>query len=46
MRRTEYDLEAAAARIRASGAPGAEEFARENVLTTPSPEEALAAFEP
>ena len=46
MRTTEYDLEAAAARIRASGAPGAEEFARENVLTTPSPEEALAAFEP
>jgi predicted phosphodiesterase len=34
--RTGYDLEAAAAAIRASGYPGAEELAAENVLTVPS----------
>ena len=44
LRRTEYDLERAAAAIRASGHPMAEEFAAENVLTIPSREEALAAF--
>jgi hypothetical protein len=43
-RRTEYDLERAAAAIRASSYPGAEEFADENVLTVPSREEAIAAF--
>ena len=42
MRRTEYDREAAAARIRALDWPVAEEFARENVLAVPSREEALS----
>ncbi|HUZ87930.1 MAG TPA: metallophosphoesterase family protein [Candidatus Baltobacterales bacterium] len=42
MRRTEYDREAAATRIRALDWPVAEEFARENVLTVPSMEEAMA----
>src|SRR5204862_4096850 len=41
LRRTAYDLDAAAARIRASGWPVANEFARENVLAVPSVEEAL-----
>jgi putative phosphoesterase len=44
LRRTDYDLERAAAAIRASGHPMAEELAVENVLTIPSREEALAAF--
>ena len=44
LRRTDYDLERAAAAIRASGHPMAEELAAENVLTIPSREEALAAF--
>jgi predicted phosphodiesterase len=44
LRQTEYDFEAAAARIRASGWPTAEEFAAENVLTVPSREEATAVF--
>jgi predicted phosphodiesterase len=43
-RRTEYDLEAAASAIRASGYPIAEEFAAENVLRVPSRAEAIAAF--
>ncbi len=46
LRRAEYDLEAAAARIRATGWPDADEFVRENVLTVPSRAEALAVFEP
>lgn len=45
LRRTDYDLRAAAERIRASGYPEADEFADENVLTTPSREEAAAYFE-
>ena len=45
LRRTEYDLETAAAAIRESGFPDAEEFATENVLTVPSAEEATAQFE-
>jgi putative phosphoesterase len=44
-RRTEYDLEAAAEAIRATGFPGAEALAAENVLTVPSAEEATAQFE-
>ena len=44
MRRTDYDLEAAAARIRATAWPLAQEFADENVLRIPSREEALAVF--
>lgn len=43
-RRTDYDREAAAARIRKSSWPGAEDFARENVLSVASAVEALAFF--
>ena len=43
-RRTDYDREAAAARIRKSSWPGAEEFARENVLSVARAEEAVAFF--
>jgi len=46
LRRTEYDLEAAAARVRATGWPDAEEFVRENLLVVPTRAEALAVFEP
>ena len=42
MRRTDYDREAAAARIRASTWPRAREFASENVLAVASLEEAMA----
>jgi hypothetical protein len=45
LRRTEYDLERAAQRIRGSGWPLAEAFAAENVLTVPSKEEATEFFE-
>ena len=45
LRRTDYDLEAAAAAIRATGFPGAEELAAENVLTVPTAEEATDQFE-
>ena len=45
LRRTEYDRERAAERIRASGWPGAAEFATGNVLSVPSPDEACAVFE-
>jgi predicted phosphodiesterase len=45
LRRTEYDLETAAAAIRESGFPDADEFTAENVLTVPSAEEATAQFE-
>ena len=45
LRRTDYDLEAAAAAIRVSGFPDAGELADENVLTVPSAEEATQQFE-
>ena len=45
LRRTEYDLEPAAGRIRTSAWPLAEEFAAENVLTVPSEQEATEFFE-
>jgi predicted phosphodiesterase len=45
LRRTEYDLDAAAAAIRATGFPGADALARENVLTVPGPAEATEHFE-
>ena len=45
LRRTGYDLDAAAAAVRASGFPGADELADENVLTTPGPSEASEHFE-
>jgi len=43
-RRTEFDLDAAAESIRASGWPVAEEFARKNVLTIPTRDQATAVF--
>jgi putative phosphoesterase len=43
-RRTDYDREAAAARIRRSAWPGAEEFAKSNVVAVPSVEDAIAFF--
>lgn len=46
MRRTRYDLHAAAARIRGSAWPEAGTFARENVVSVPTAEEALAYMEP
>jgi hypothetical protein len=42
LQRTEYDREAAAQRIRAKDWPEANEFARTNVLSVPSVEEAMA----
>jgi len=45
LRRTDYDLEAAAEAIRATGFPDAEGLAAENVLTVPSAEEATRQFE-
>jgi predicted phosphodiesterase len=44
-RRTSYDIEAAAARVEASGWPKAAEIAVENIRTVPSEEEALSFFE-
>ena len=44
-RRTEYDTEAAARAIRASGYPQAQAFAAENVLTVPTAAEAMDIFE-
>ena len=45
LRRTDYDLEAAAARMRVTSAPQVEEFVRENVLTVPTAEQAIEIFE-
>ena len=44
LRRTDYDLAAAADAIRASGWPIAEDFADENVLKVPGRDEAIALF--
>ncbi|MBD0348054.1 MAG: metallophosphoesterase family protein [Thermoleophilia bacterium] len=44
-RRTEYDVETAAAAYRASGYPNAAEFARETLLEPATAEEATAFFE-
>lgn len=46
LRHTAYDLDAAATRIRATSYPQAEQFAAGHVLTVPSEEAMLAAFEP
>ena len=43
-RHTPYDLAAAAARVRATAYPGAEDFAERNVRHAPSEAEMLAAF--
>ena len=40
-RRTEYDRQAAATRIRAAGSPEADQFARDNVLEVPTVAEAM-----
>ncbi|HEU5380750.1 MAG TPA: metallophosphoesterase family protein [Ktedonobacteraceae bacterium] len=45
LRRTRYDLEEAAARIRASGYPLAQDFAENNVLKPPTEAEAITVFE-
>jgi putative phosphoesterase len=45
LRRTEYDLDRAAAAIRASNFPGADEFADENVLHPAGADEATEEFE-
>jgi hypothetical protein len=42
MRRTDYDREVAAARMRAKGSADAEQFARDNVIKVPSIEQAMA----
>jgi putative phosphoesterase len=44
LRRTDYDFEAAARRIRATRYPQADDFAAHNVLQPPSEEHILAAF--
>ena len=44
LRRTDYDRQAAARRIRAKDWPQAEEFATKNVLTVPSVDEAMEFF--
>lgn len=46
LRRTGYDLEKAAARIRQTEYPGAREFAARNVLAPPSEETMLRAYAP
>jgi putative phosphoesterase len=45
LRRTSYDLEKAAARIRASGYPQAQDFAENNVLKPQTEAEVIAVFE-
>jgi predicted phosphodiesterase len=44
LQRTEYDLSSAAARVRATKFPKADEFAARNILQSPSEAEMLAAF--
>ena len=44
LRKTEYDLDAAAARVRKTRYPQAEEFASRNILQPPSEAQMLAAF--
>jgi len=44
LRRTSYDLPSAAARIRATEYPGAEDFAARNVLNPPSEQQILEAY--
>lgn len=44
LRRTAYDLTSAAARIRATEYPQAEEFASRNVLNPPSEQQILDAY--
>ena len=44
LRRTDYDLAGAAARVRGSAYPAAEDFAAGNILQPPSEEDMLAAY--
>jgi len=44
LRRTDYDREAAAARIRAATGAETDDFVRENLLAVPTAEEAFAFF--
>ena len=46
LRRTEYDLEAAAARLRRSASPGAEYFVENNVLRCPTEAQVLEMLAP
>ena len=46
LRRTVYDLDRAAERVRATGYPQAEEFATQSILTPPSEETVLDMFAP
>jgi hypothetical protein len=45
-RRTNYDLDTAAARVRRTTYPQAEEFAARHILEPPSEEQMLQAFSP
>ena len=45
LRRSTYDFARAADEIRASGFPGAEDFASKNILAPPGPQETAAYFE-
>lgn len=45
LRRTAYELEEAGRRIRGGGSPGADRFARSNMLHPPTAEEAIEFFE-
>ena len=45
LRHTDYDLDRAAGLIRASGFPDADELVRENILASPSADEATELFE-
>jgi predicted phosphodiesterase len=45
LRETAYDAEAAAAQVRASGYPQAEDFASENILAPPGPDVVIPIFE-
>jgi predicted phosphodiesterase len=44
LRRTDYDLNAAAARVRASAYPQAEQFAEQNILRPPTEQQMLEMF--
>ena len=44
LRHTEFDLETAAARVRETGYPQADDFAAQHVLTSPSESAMLEAF--
>lgn len=45
LRRTAYDLDAAAGKVRASGFPSAEDFVRDHIYSIPTRQRAVALFE-